>query len=86
MLGEKLHPSFPYTKADVQYAVVYEMAETLEDVLARRTRMLFLDAAAAMQVAETVAKLMATILGQSEEWIAEQYGQFTKLAQQYLLR
>ncbi len=61
------------------------MARTVEDVLARRLRMLFLDAGAAIQAAPGVARLMATELGYDETWEKEQVLSFTKLAKHYLL-
>lgn len=54
----RLHPDYPYTIADVRHAVRHEMALTVEDVLARRLRLQFLDIAAAQEVAEEVRKLM----------------------------
>ena len=45
-LARKLHENFPYTEAQVIWAVRQEMARTVEDVLARRLRLLFLDAKA----------------------------------------
>ena len=58
-LGERLHPRLPYLKAEVVWAARCEMARTVEDVLARRTRALFLDARAAIEAAPTVASLLA---------------------------
>jgi glycerol-3-phosphate dehydrogenase len=60
------------------------MARTVEDVLARRLRILFLDAQAAVQAAPRVAALMAVELGQDEEWKKEQLIHFNRLAQGYL--
>jgi glycerol-3-phosphate dehydrogenase len=54
-------------------------------MLARRLRMLFLDAAAAIQVAPRVAALMAEALAKDKGWEQEQLSQFTALARQYLL-
>jgi glycerol-3-phosphate dehydrogenase len=82
---EKIHPKFEYTKAQVIWAVRHEMAQTVEDVLARRIRMLFLDATAAMEAAPIVAKLMATELNKNEEWMNEEIKYFNTLAKQYLL-
>src|SRR5947207_9966013 len=65
-LGEVLHPELPYIKAEVIWAVRREMARTVEDVLARRTRALFLNARAAMEIASAVAELMAPELGWDE--------------------
>ncbi|MEO6538126.1 MAG: glycerol-3-phosphate dehydrogenase C-terminal domain-containing protein, partial [Ferruginibacter sp.] len=61
-----------------------EMAMTVEDVLARRTRMLFLDAQAAIDAAPTVAKLMAKEMNRDEGSIAQQLNSFTTLAKGYL--
>jgi glycerol-3-phosphate dehydrogenase len=59
------------------------MAATVEDVLARRTRALFLNAAAAIAMAEPVAKILAAHFGHDDAWIAAQISEFTTLAQQY---
>lgn len=50
-LGEKLHPRLEFLKAEMHWAVKNEMARTVEDVLARRVRILFLDAKAAQEIA-----------------------------------
>ena len=62
-LAAPLHPALPYTGAEVVWAVREEMARTIEDVLARRCRALFLNAAAAVQMVPAVARLMAGELG-----------------------
>lgn len=82
-MGERLHPSFPYTLAEVLFAVRHEMACTVEDVLARRVRLLFLDARAASDSAPKVAALMAKELGKDEGWIAEQLAAFDALTAGY---
>lgn len=82
---EKLHVRMPYIKAEVIWGVRFEMARTVEDILARRVRALFLDARAAMDMAPVVADLIATELGKDEAWKNEQVAAFTKLAQSYLL-
>jgi len=51
------------SEAMVRFAVRHEMARTIEDVLARRSRLLFLDAARAQAVAPSVAVLLAEELG-----------------------
>ncbi len=58
-LGRPLHPRLPYTGAEIVWAARSEMARTLEDALARRTRSLFLDARAASEMAPAAAHLMA---------------------------
>src|SRR5688500_11855335 len=62
-LAEKLHSAFPHIGAEVVWAVRYEMARTVEDVLARRLRVLFLNARAALNMAAGVAHIMAVELG-----------------------
>lgn len=80
-----LHPSYPFTKAEVVWMVRNEMARTIEDVLARRMRVLFLDAVGAITLAPAVAEIMASELGNNEKWIDEQLYEFNKLAKAYLL-
>jgi glycerol-3-phosphate dehydrogenase len=83
-MGEKLHPKLPYLKAEVVWAVRSEMALTLDDVLARRTRSLILDTSASMAVASDTAQLMATELGKGERWQREQVAAYTRMAEGYL--
>ena len=61
------------------------MARNVEDFLARRTRVLFLDARAAIDMAPVVAEVMAAELGKNDTWISEQIEDFVKLANRYLL-
>jgi glycerol-3-phosphate dehydrogenase len=84
-LSEKIHPKYPYTKAEVKWMIQNEMAITVEDILARRIRLLFLDAGAAIAAAPEVAKLMAKEMNKEDAWINEQVCAFTKLAQGYLI-
>lgn len=83
-LGEKLEEGLEFLKAEVVWAARYEMARTVEDVLARRVRVLFLDAAAAIRIAPTVAALLGQELGHSATWQQQQVAAFTQLAQHYL--
>jgi glycerol-3-phosphate dehydrogenase len=64
----------------VRFAVRFEAARKVEDVLARRHRVLFLDAAVAHELADEVATLITDELGQEPEDVAE----FKRLAQRYL--
>lgn len=82
-LAAQLHPDLPYIAAEVVWAARAEMARTVEDVLARHTRALFLNAAAAIAMAEPVAKLLAAELVRDKTWAAAQVTQFRELAQQY---
>ncbi len=81
-----LHSRLPYTAAEVIWAVRREMARTVEDVLARRTRSLFLDARAAIEMAPRVASLMATELKRDAAWEKEQVVSFQRIAEGYLLK
>ena len=83
-LGEKLSPKFGYTLAEVVWAVREEMALTVEDVLARRVRLLFVDAREAMAAAPKVAETMARELGRDQAWIDAQVESFTKMAKNYI--
>jgi glycerol-3-phosphate dehydrogenase len=83
--GEKIHPDLPYLKAEIVWAVKNEMARTLEDVLARRVRILFLDARKAIEVAPEVVKIIAKELNKDEQWQDKQVSEFIKIAQQYHL-
>jgi len=85
-LAAQLHPDLPYIAAEVVWAAREEMARSVEDVLARRTRALFLNAEAAIAMAEPVARLLAAELGRDEAWIAAQVGEFCALAEQYRVR
>jgi len=83
-LQDRLHHDLPYRAGEVVWAVRHEMARTVEDVLSRRTRALFLDARAAIDMAPAVASLMATELGHGTTWEAEQIQAFGTLAPTYL--
>jgi glycerol-3-phosphate dehydrogenase len=83
-LCEPLHSALPYTAAEVVWAVREEMALTVEDVLARRTRALFLQARAAIEMAPRVAALMARELGRNQEWEADQVEAFRRTAHGFL--
>jgi glycerol-3-phosphate dehydrogenase len=85
-LAEKIHPNYSFTKAQIVYAVKYEMAICLEDILARRIRLLFLDAKLAIELAPMVASIMATYLQKDKNWEAEELASFTQLAAQYILK
>jgi glycerol-3-phosphate dehydrogenase len=79
-LGEPLVPGLPYFRAEAVYAVRYEMATTLDDVLARRTRARLRDAAATAAAAADVAALIAPELGWSGEEQAAQVAAYVAAA------
>lgn len=85
-LAEPLHSALPYCEAELIWAVRQEMARTVEDLLARRTRALFLNARAAIAVAPRAAEILAAELKRSAAWQKEQVEHFTNLAQTYMPR
>ncbi len=81
--GIRLHTDLPYTEAEVRWAARHEQARTVEDVLARRTRALLLDAAASVAIAPRVADILAEELGRDEAWRSAQVEAFADLAKIY---
>jgi glycerol-3-phosphate dehydrogenase len=84
-LGEKLHFRLPYTKAEIIWGIRKEMARTVDDILARRVRALFLDAKVAIEVAPLVASMLAKELGKDKLWQQQQIKEFTAIASHYIL-
>lgn len=82
--SELLHPKLPYQKSEVIWATRYEMARKCEDILARRTRALLLDAKSALEASELTCKLMAKELGYGQSWVDRELKDFHHLAQSYL--
>lgn len=82
---EVLDLRLPYIGAEVIWSTRFEMARTIEDVLARRTRALFLDARAAIDMAPAVARLMSGELKKGEDWEKEQVLSFLEVAKNYIL-
>jgi glycerol-3-phosphate dehydrogenase len=83
-LDRLVHPRLPFRLREVVWAARYEMARTVEDVLARRTRALFLDARAAIEAAPEVATLLAAELHRSEDWVEKQLADFRTVAKGYV--
>jgi glycerol-3-phosphate dehydrogenase len=82
-LAEPLAANLPYVAAEVVWATRHEMARTLEDVLSRRTRALFLNSKAALQAAPKTASLMARELGRGSNWEEGQVSAFQRIALNY---
>jgi glycerol-3-phosphate dehydrogenase len=82
---QQLHPNLPYYAGEVIWAARYELARTVEDVLARRMRALLLDARASQEIAPRIAALLAGELGYDQHWEQTQVHQFIELANGYLL-
>jgi len=85
-LGRPLDSQLPYVEAEVVWAARSEMARTVEDILARRTRALFLDVKAAIRMAPRVANIMAKELGRDQNWQADQVTDFNQTARGYLVK
>lgn len=83
-LNELLDSRLAYRKREVVWAAHHEMARTVEDVLARRTRALFLNAQAAIDAAPEAARLLAKELGTDQAWRSAQVEKFVSLARGYL--
>ncbi len=83
-LGERLHPDYDYCFAEIVFSVQHEMAMTVEDILARRSRILLLDAHAAIASAPAVAAFMRNLFAEDQQWEAEQLSSFLELANGYL--
>jgi len=83
-LGELLHPRLLTRTGEVVWAVRNEMARTVDDFLARRTRALLLDARAAVEASPRVASIMAAELGRDESWRDEQVATFRAIAAHYI--
>jgi glycerol-3-phosphate dehydrogenase len=83
-LASPLHPALPVTGAQVVWAARHEMARTLDDVLARRTRALCLNTRATLAMAPAAARLLAAELGRDESWQGAQVEQFGRIARKYL--
>jgi len=83
-LRERFDPALPVTAVQIVWAVREEMARTVEDVLARRTRVLFLNARAAVAMAPKVARLMAREFGRDETWQQRQIREFNEVAAHFL--
>jgi len=84
-MDEVLCQKLQLIKAQVVWAVRFEMARTVEDVLARRTRCILLDARECIAIAPQVAAIVATELGKDKAWENEQIENFLAIAQNYIL-
>lgn len=78
-----LHPRYPLLRGHVVMAARYEMPRTLEDMLARRLRVLFFDVPAALEMASECCQLMASELGFSESWQTDQLTALKHSIEQY---
>ncbi|KAG2213392.1 hypothetical protein INT47_009065 [Mucor saturninus] len=75
--GKRISPNYPYIEAEVRYTVRQELACTAVDVLARRTRLAFLNAEAALQSLPKVIEIMAEELNWDADRQKQEYQQTT---------
>ncbi len=85
-LIEPLHARLPYCRGEAIWAAREEMARSVEDILARRTRSLLLDARSAIEAAPLVGQLLAAELGHDEAWGQRSAEAFIELAKGYLVK
>ena len=83
-LGITIDSRLPYTRAEILWICRNEMPVHLEDILARRTRSLFLNARASAEIAPTVAGLMAKEFGHDQRWEKDQLESYKELVKNYL--
>jgi len=83
-LGIPIDPRFPYTKAEIIWICRNEMPMTIEDMLARRTRALFKNAGASLEIATEVAAIMAREFGYDAKWQDEQIESYNQLVKNYI--
>jgi glycerol-3-phosphate dehydrogenase len=83
--GAGIVPGLGISAAQVAWGARREMARTVEDVLARRTRALFLDAKRALDAAPAVAEILAAELGRDESWRAEQVEAFRRVGETFVV-
>lgn len=78
-----IDPRLPYTRAELVWICRNEMPLTVEDLLARRTRALFLNARASSEIASTAAGIMAEEFGYNLNWQKDQVDSYMKLVKNY---
>ena len=83
--NSSLSELFFISKNQIVWAIEKEMAITLEDILARRTRALFLNANEALKISQGVVKIMQKTMCQTDSWSAQQLKDFKETAKNYIL-
>jgi glycerol-3-phosphate dehydrogenase len=81
---QRLHDALPYRAGEVVWSARFEMARTVDDYLSRRSRATFLNARAAIEMAPTVAQLLAEELGRGDGWVDAQVREYNEIAMGYL--
>lgn len=83
--NKKIHTDLPLNEAQITFAIEFEQAKTVEDILSRRTRSLLFNAKATIESTPKVAEIMMHKLGKSKEWKTEQIKNFKEVATKYLV-
>lgn len=81
--ADLVHPALSLRRGEIAWAATREMARTVDDVLARRSRSLLRNARASIEAAPAVADFLAEHLGRDDDWIAQQVRDFTAIAEGY---
>ena len=83
--NSSISEKFFISKNQIIWSIRNEMAMTLEDVMARRTRSLFLDARESLRIAPKVLEIMAKEMKKNIEWIKNESANFEKVARNYIV-
>jgi glycerol-3-phosphate dehydrogenase len=83
-LGMAMDPDLPYTRAEMIWICRNEMPLNLDDLLARRTRALFLNARVSTAIAADAAGIMADELDHDANWVENQVTAYRNLAENYI--
>lgn len=83
--NKKIHTDLPLNEAQITFAIEFEQAKTVEDILSRRTRLLLFNAKATIESTPKVAEIMMHKLSKSKEWKTEQIKSFKDIATKYLV-
>ena len=83
--NKSLSKKFYISNNIIEWSIIHEMALTVEDILARRTRCVFLDSKESKRIAPVVAQKMADVLGEDDKWIDAELKKFNKLIKNYIV-
>lgn len=84
-LRKPIHPRLPTLRGEIVWFARREMARTVDDALARRSRCLLFDARAAIEAAPLVASILADTLDNDDQWQRTQIEEFTEIASRYIV-
>lgn len=78
-----IHPDLPYNKNFFIHSIKNELVESIEDLLARRTRCLFINKKATLNILDEMIDVMAEIKSKDQTWKLNQKHLFLHLANKY---